>query len=247
MKISSLILLLAALIFGVLAAGCAESPEAQPTPKDVDTSSSDTSAPDNAPSKQPVVEESMPEEPVEAAGSTADAPNEGELVGVLETTEGRIVVRFFPDVAPQHVAQFKKLINKGFYDGTRFHRCIPGFMIQGGDPYSTDIGMAGRWGTGGYTENGKEVNIPAEFNDIKHTPGILSTARSNSPNSASSQFFLMHADYPSLDGQYTVWGTTVEGLDVIDAIVNTGTQGGQVNPTQAVMIESYTLQYWPVE
>jgi cyclophilin family peptidyl-prolyl cis-trans isomerase len=133
-------------------------------------------------------------------------------VAVLQTNLGRIVVRFFPEKAPKHVESFKKLVRDGFYDGIEFHRVIPGFMIQGGDP-NTKTGK-GPVGTGGpgYT-------IPREFNDIPHTRGILSAARSADPDSAGSQFFLMVATAPHLDGQYSVFGQVVEGMDVVDKIV----------------------------
>lgn len=132
---------------------------------------------------------------------------------VLETNLGKIVVSFFPDKAPKHVAAFKKLIQSGFYEGTKFHRVIPGFMIQGGDP-NTKAGDRSRYGTGG-----PGYNLPAEFNDVKHKRGVLSAARSSDPNSAGSQFFLMVADAPHLDGQYSAFGQVVEGLDIADAIV----------------------------
>lgn len=133
---------------------------------------------------------------------------------VLETNLGSIVLEFFPDKAPKHVQAFKDLVKKGYYDGVKFHRVIPGFMIQGGDP-NTKGGNRHLYGTGGpgYT-------VPAEFNDIKHTRGILSAARTSDPNSAGSQFFLMVATAPHLDGQYTAYGRVIEGLDVLDKIVN---------------------------
>ena len=131
----------------------------------------------------------------------------------LHTNLGDIVVEFFEDKAPKHVESFKKLTRDGFYDGTRFHRVIPGFMIQGGDPNSKSPNRASH-GTGG-----PGYKVPAEFNDIKHTRGILSAARSSDPNSAGSQFFLMVKEYPSLDGQYSVFGNVVEGMDVVDKIV----------------------------
>lgn len=132
---------------------------------------------------------------------------------VLETNLGTIVVSFFPDKAPKHVAAFKKLVEDGFYEGTKFHRVIPGFMIQGGDP-NTKSGDRHLYGTGG-----PGYSIPAEFNDKRHTRGVLSAARSSDPNSAGSQFFLMVADAPHLDGQYSAFGEVVEGMDVVDAIV----------------------------
>jgi len=135
-------------------------------------------------------------------------------VAEIHTSAGEIDVRFFPDVAPNHVKNFIDLAEKGFYNGTKFHRVIPGFMIQGGDP-NTISGSPATWGTGG---SGK--NVDAEFNSVKHKRGILSMARSNSPNSASSQFFIMVADAPSLDGQYSAFGQVTKGMDVADKIVS---------------------------
>ena len=123
-----------------------------------------------------------------------------EEMAVLHTNLGDIVLRFFTDKAPGHVANFKKLASEGFYDGTRFHRVIPGFMVQGGDPNSK-LPDRGRHGTGG-----PGYQIKAEFNDKKHVRGILSAARSSDPNSAGSQFFLMVATSTHLDGQYTAYG-----------------------------------------
>ena len=137
----------------------------------------------------------------------------GNEVAVLETNLGKIVVSFFPDKAPKHVEAFKKLIESGFYEGTKFHRVIPGFMIQGGDP-NTKSDQRQNYGTGG-----PGYKIPAEFNDIKHTRGVLSAARSSDPNSAGSQFFLMVANSPHLDGQYSAFGEVIEGMEVADAIV----------------------------
>src|SRR5436190_2912644 len=148
-------------------------------------------------------------------------------VAELHTTAGEIDIRFFPDVAPNHVKNFIDLAEKGFYNGTKFHRVIPGFMIQGGDP-NTVSGNPATWGVGG---SGKYVN--AEFNSVKHKRGIVSMARSSDPNSASSQFFIMVADYPSLDGQYSVFGQVTKGMDVADKIVNapTAQQDRPINPT----------------
>src|SRR5439155_3469914 len=119
------------------------------------------------------------------------------------------------------------LAEKGFYNGTKFHRCIPGFMIQGGDP-NTKNDAPSTWGMGG-----SEKRVPAEFSSIKHKRGIVSMARSSDPNSASSQFFIMVADYPSLDNQYSVFGQVTKGMDVADKIVSakTGQQDRPDNPT----------------
>ncbi len=159
-----------------------------------------------------------------------------EEYAVLNTNLGRIVVRFFPEKAPKHVESFKSLVAKGFFDGTKFHRVIPGFMIQGGDPNSKgdDRSIHGTGGPG--------YKVPAEFNDIKHTRGILSAARSQDPNSAGSQFFLMVANSTHLDGQYSVFGEVIEGMDVVDKIVALK-RDGRDNPLPGnpAIIESATL------
>src|SRR6187401_3531114 len=120
-----------------------------------------------------------------------------EEVAVIKTTEGEMVVKFWPDVAPKTVENFKKLAREGFYNGTAFHRIIKGFMIQGGDPFTKDDAMEARFGTGdpGY-------KIKAEFNDRKHVRGVLSMARTSDPDSAGSQFFICLGDADSLNGKY---------------------------------------------
>jgi len=137
-----------------------------------------------------------------------------ETKAVIETKFGNIELKFFPDVAPNHVNNFTELAKKGFYDGTIFHRVIPGFMIQGGDPNSKspDKSKHGMGGPG-YT-------IKAEFNNMPHKRGILSAARSANPDSAGSQFFICVADAPFLDRQYTVFGEVFSGMDAVDKIVN---------------------------
>lgn len=128
---------------------------------------------------------------------------------------GKMEIRFFPEQAPEHVKNFIKLANKKFYDGTIFHRIIPGFMIQGGDPLTKDEKNKGSFGTGG-----PGYNIKAEFNDIPHKRGILSMARAADPDSAGSQFFIMVKDAKHLDGKYTVFGEVVQGIEVADKIVS---------------------------
>lgn len=137
-----------------------------------------------------------------------------ETRAIIETKFGNIELVFFPDKAPNHVNNFIKLAKKGFYDGTTFHRVIPGFMIQGGDPNSKDTDRS-RHGMGspGYTLN-------AEFNNKPHKRGTLSMARSANPNSAGSQFFICVADSPFLDNQYTVFGEVVSGMEAVDKIVD---------------------------
>jgi peptidyl-prolyl cis-trans isomerase B (cyclophilin B) len=126
---------------------------------------------------------------------------------------GDIHIEFFPGKAPTHVKNFVDLALKGFYNGTAFHRVIPGFMIQGGCP-NTKPGSKGVPGTGG-----PGYNVDAEFNDTNHTRGVLSMARSSDPNSAGCQFFIVVRDSPHLNGQYTAFGQVTAGLDVVDAIV----------------------------
>jgi peptidyl-prolyl cis-trans isomerase B (cyclophilin B) len=156
-------------------------------------------------------------------------------VAVLKTSEGEMVLEFWPDVAPGHVENFKKLANKGFYDGTAFHRVIKGFMIQGGDPLTKDDKNASRWGTGdpGY-------KIKAEFNDKAHTRGVLSMARSQDPNSAGSQFFICHGDPRFLDKQYTAFGKLIKGDDVLEKIATTQTLPGD-RPVKRMNVESVKI------
>jgi len=136
-----------------------------------------------------------------------------ETRAVIETKFGNIELRFFPEVAPNHVNNFIELAKKGFYDGTIFHRVIPGFMIQGGDP-NTKGEDRSRYGMGG-----PGYSLKAEFNSRPHKRGTLSMARAANPDSAGSQFFICVADAPFLDGKYTVFGEVVSGMDVADKIV----------------------------
>jgi peptidylprolyl isomerase len=143
---------------------------------------------------------------------------------ILTTKNGKIVIRLRPDWAPRHVAQIKTLVKKGFYDGVPFHRVIPGFMAQTGDPTGTGTGKSDL------------PDIPAEFNKTHFARGILGMARSSDPNSANSQFFIMFDDGAFLDGQYTAFGQVESGMDVVDKI-KAGTQenNGQVeNPDKIV-------------
>src|SRR3984893_2863431 len=139
-----------------------------------------------------------------------------------------MVVEFWPDVAPKTVENFKTLAKKGFYDGTCFHRVIKGFMIQGGDPLTKDPSAEDRWGTGdpGY-------KVKAEFNDRPHVRGVISMARSQDPDSAGSQFFIIVKDAPQLNGKYTVFGEVVKGMDVADKIVSQQ-RDGRDNPLERI-------------
>ena len=139
-------------------------------------------------------------------------------VAVINTTDGEMVIEFWPDVAPGHVENFKTLAGKGFYDGTCFHRVIKDFMIQGGDPLTKDPSKENQWGTGG-----PGYQIKAEFNDRSHVRGVISMARSNNPDSAGSQFFICHGAPTFLDHQYTTFGKLIKGDDVLDKIGTTPT------------------------
>lgn len=169
------------------------------------------------------------------AGHFAFAQYDDKLA-VLETSQGQIVMEFFPEDAPNHVANFAELAESGFYDGTLFHRIIPGFMIQGGDPNTID-GDPRTWGTGG-----PETTVAAEFNTIKHDRGIVSMARSADPNSAGSQFFIVHQNSNFLDQQYTVFGriVTEESFETLDKIasVETGAGDAPVNPEQVRILSA---------
>lgn len=164
-----------------------------------------------APAKATPAKEAAPKEAAvkEAATKTADE------VAVLETTKGRMVIEFWDKDAPQTVANFKKLARQGYFDGTGFHRIIKNFMIQGGDPKSKNP-KAPDLGTGdpGY-------KIKDEFNAHKHVPGVISMANSGTPNSAGSQFFLMHGPAAFLDGKYTAFGHLIDGMSVLNDIANT--------------------------
>ncbi|MEK6908140.1 MAG: peptidylprolyl isomerase [Thermoproteota archaeon] len=133
---------------------------------------------------------------------------------IIETNLGTIVFKLLPDLAPETVRNFEKLARDGFYNGTLFHRVIPGFMIQGGDP-NTKSGNKNTWGTGGPGHT-----IKAEFSSRSHHRGIVSMARAQDPNSAGSQFFIVTTDSTFLDRQYTVFGEVIEGMDIADKIVN---------------------------
>ena len=156
-------------------------------------------------------------------------------VAVVKTSEGEMVLEFWPEVAPKHVENFKTLARKGFYDGQCFHRVIPGFMIQGGDPNTKDESKKSSWGMGGpgYT-------LKAEFNSKHHARGVLSMARTSDPDTAGSQFFICHADAGNLDNQYTVFGNLIKGFDVLDKIATTPTEAAN-RPIKRMTIESVKI------
>ena len=151
--------------------------------------------------------------------------------------EGGGVIRaeLYPDVAPKTVENFVSLVQEGFYDGVIFHRVIPGFMIQGGDPTGTGMGGPGHTIPGEFTANGFK-------NDLKHTRGVLSMARTMDPNSAGSQFFIMHMDAPHLDGQYAAFGKVIEGIEVVDSIARTPRNMANDKPRQDQRMKKVTVE-----
>lgn len=156
-------------------------------------------------------------------------------VVTITMTNGDVMkAELYPEIAPNTVNNFIFLVQKGFYDGLIFHRVISGFMIQGGDPQGTGMGGPGYSIKGEFAMNGVR-------NDLKHTRGVLSMARSMMPNSAGSQFFIMHANAPHLDGQYAAFGKVVEGLDVVDKIASVRT-GWQDKPVEEQKIQSMTVE-----
>ena len=181
-----------------------------------------------------------------AAGPKKEAPKPmaTEPVVILKTNQGDIVVRFFPEKAPEHVKNFIWHA-ENTYEGCTFHRVIPGFMIQGGDP-NTQPGAEGVPGTGGYSYMGEGTMLGAEFNDMKHERGILSMARAQDPNSAGSQFFIMHADAPFLDGQYSVFGEVVTGMDTVDRIVSADRDGAD-KPLEDQRILEVLVEQWTAD
>ena len=144
----------------------------------------------------------------------------------IDLKDGRVVIQMFPDVAPKHVERIKQLARKGFYNGVVFHRVIEGFMAQTGDPTGT--------GTGG----SDLPDLQAEFSDIAHERGVASMARSANPNSANSQFFIMFSQASSLNGQYTVWGKVVSGMEFVDAVKkgNSAANGLVNNPDAMIQV-----------
>jgi len=173
--------------------------------------------------------------PKKEEAQSAEKPAAAKELAIIKTSEGEMVLELYPEVAPNHVENFKKLAKKGFYDGTCFHRVIKGFMIQGGDPNTKDDGAKSSWGQGGpgYT-------IKAEFNSKPHVRGTLSMARTPDPDSAGSQFFICHGDPRQLDNQYTVFGKLIKGDEVLEKIATTPTEGPD-RPVKRVNIDSIKI------
>ena len=158
------------------------------------------------------------------AGKVSDKDLENTLY--LDLKDGQVVIEMYPEVAPNHVQRIKELVRDGFYDGLKFHRVIDGFMAQTGDPLGNGTGGSGR-------------NIDQEFSDVPHERGTLSMARSSNPNSADSQFFIMFDRSPHLDGQYSVWGKVISGMEFVDMIKkgSSNDNGAVSNPDKIVKMQ----------
>ena len=217
----SLVILLFAL------AGCSQSSDTSTTTAEA-TSTATPSTQSMA--DQPLATDTTPTA-APAAQETSMSTYDNK-VAEIHTTAGQIDIRFFPEVAPNHVKNFIDLASKGFYEGIKFHRVIPGFMIQVGDP-NTIKGDPNTWGSGGSPQK-----LKAEFNKIPHKRGIISAARTNDPDSASSQFFIVVADSNFLDNKYTVYGEVIRGMEVADKIVAapTGPNDRPMNPTSITKV-----------
>jgi peptidylprolyl isomerase len=183
---------------------------------------------------RPAAQAQAPVAPAPGAPGPAPATGEERLVIEVGDAQGRpkgqpVVIQLLPDLAPRHVERVRELARKGFYDGTPFHRVIEGFMAQGGD--KTGTGMGGRDQTG-LPDLAAEFTPPSRARFLRGTVGA---ARSQSPNSANSQFFIMFAPAPSLDGQYTIWGRVVSGMDTVDSIKRGGGANGQVTQPDRIL------------
>lgn len=156
------------------------------------------------------------------------------IVTITMDDGGVITLELYPNIAPETVNNFVSLVNKGFYDGLTFHRIIPGFMIQGGDPLGNGTGGPGYSIKGEFKSNGFR-------NDLRHERGVISMARAMDPNSAGSQFFIMHADAPHLDGSYAAFGKVIDGMGVVDSIASVRTNMFNDAPVTPVVIKSITV------
>ena len=156
------------------------------------------------------------------------------IVTITMDDGGVITLELYPNIAPETVNNFVSLVNKGFYDGLSFHRIIPGFMIQGGDPLGNGTGGPGYSIQGEFKSNGFR-------NDLRHERGVISMARAMDPNSAGSQFFIMHADAPHLDGSYAAFGKVIDGMGVVDSIASVRTNMFNDAPVTPVVIKSITV------
>lgn len=162
------------------------------------------------------------------------------IVTITMKDGGVMKAELYPEIAPNTVNNFISLIQKGFYNGLIFHRVIEGFMLQGGDPEGTGMGGPGYEIPGEFSSNGFE-------NNLKHEPGVLSMARSMMPDSAGSQFFIMHKTSPHLDGEYAAFGKVIEGMDVVERIATVATESGTDRPYEDQVMETVTVETFGVD
>ena len=198
-----------------------------------DSSTKPTDMPTDKPTDKPHVAPKLEDidfSTIETLEGVNESATETDYVKITVRNYGEMIIRLYPDVAPTTVANFKKLVSEKFYDGLIFHRIIRNFMIQGGDPTGTGMGGANANIKGEFSSNGFE-------NNLLHTKGVISMARSSAPNSASSQFFICHKTKSHLDGQYASFGYVIYGLDVVDAIAAVSTDNND-RPHENVVIES---------
>ena len=196
----------------------------------ISTSSTDSSAIINKVFVEPTVYDDKEHE----VGYQLEKPKVGDTVAIMETSEGTIKIRFFPEAAPKAVENFVTHAKDGYYNGLTFHRVIKDFMIQGGDPEGTGMGGPGYSIKGEFASNGFK-------NDLKHTRGVLSMARSMRPDSAGSQFFIMHQNAPHLDGDYAAFGKLIEGEDVLDKIAGVDTDYSD-RPRKPQVMKTVTVE-----
>jgi len=236
----------------LLLVACGNSGDTAPVKKSVAETQKAVAPADSGTPTKTVEQEVTEPSSVQKPRVPEKAPAGTEPVAILQTKYGDIEVAFYPHKAPNTVKNFIELCRSGFYNGTRFHRIIPGFMIQGGDP-NTKSGPEWTWGQGGHTDAaGREITVKAEFNDIHHARGIVSMARAADPDSASSQFFICVADAGQLDHKYTAFGRVIKGMDVVDKIVHAPTVGGEKDrehsrPKRPVAVISAKIEYRPIK
>lgn len=229
MKLSNSFKLVVILSLGVLVASCSEAPKPAPTPAPTPVSVA-VSTP--APTPEVVASPAASASPADAKAAAT-----GDTIATIDTGLGVIKVKLFPDVAPKHIENFKKLAKEGFYNGTGFHRAVPNLLIQGGDP-NTRSGDRETWGMGAPGQQ----NVPAEFSDRPFKRGVLGMARRGGDvNSASSQFFICLRDFPQWNGQYTVFGEVIEGIEVVDKIATQPTDQSQ-RLLNKVVVNKVTVQ-----
>ena len=232
-------ILTAALLF-IAAIGCTTA-YANSTGAAIDTGKTDESAAAETTDK-PIASESEPKAPeTEGSQNTEEESTMQNPIATITMKDGGVMkLELYPDIAPNTVRNFIALANSGFYDGVTFHRIIAGFMIQGGDPEGTGMGGPGYSIKGEFASNGFK-------NDLKHKRGVISMARTMVPDSAGSQFFIMHADAPHLDGEYAAFGMLLEGFDVLDKIasVKTGMYDMPLDPVviDTIRVETFGVDY----